>query len=450
MDPLWIPVYLVLVGLAIVQAALVGLQTWEHRRFARSRLRDLPWCRASGRAVLFVPCRGGDIGLERNLEHLYLQDYHNYEIHFIVEGPHDPAWPVIQRVAARHPRVVTRVVFAGQAHQSGQKVHNLRVATSQLDAEVEYLAFVDADARPANGWLRALLARLDLPDAGAVTGYRWFVPQKPSLANLLLYSINCSVAALFGRNAPNCVWGGSWAIRRDTFERTGLAEAWNGTLSDDLVASRVIRRTGHRVEFEPAAVVQSPLDYSFPEMLSFLRRQYLIGRFYSPRLWAFGVVMTTFANAVLFGSLAAAVWGLLANRGGAAWFWLPAAGFGLLYAANVFRAAVRQDSARIYFPQFLQLDTLRLARRFDVWAGPLCGLVDWLGLVSASVGRHLTWRGITYRLYRGGQVRVVSREDHDHPADGARRAAPDETLPLEEPLAADAVAQPPVRYRKAG
>lgn len=431
MDVSWI-LYSIAVGLAAFQAFLVGLQTFEHRRFARSRLRDLRWCRARGRAVLFVPCRGGDVGLERNLDRLFLQDYDDYEIHFILEGPHDPVWPIIRRVSGRHPRIATRIVFAGQAAASGQKVHNLRVATSDVDPGVEYLAFVDADARPSPGWLRAMLARLDLPGVGAVSGYRWFVPQKNTLANLVLYSVNCGLTALLGKRGPNHVWGGSWAIRRTTFEEVRLAEAWRGTLSDDLVASRAIRRAGYRVEFEPAAVVQSPLDYSFRNMLSFLRRQYVIGRFYAPRLWVFGLVMTTLANVVLFGSLAAAVWDVGWRSAAGSLWWAPAVAFVALWLAHVFRAVVRQDAALTYFPD---LETpLRTARRWDIWAAPLFGLLNWLGLLAASVGSHITWRGITYRLYGGGQIRMIHRED------GPLPAAPDEAEEL----------QPAVRYRKAG
>jgi uncharacterized iron-regulated membrane protein len=63
MDTVAIVAYLVLVGLALVQAVLMGLQTWEHRRFARSRFRDLSRCHPTGRAMIFAPCKGLDVGL---------------------------------------------------------------------------------------------------------------------------------------------------------------------------------------------------------------------------------------------------------------------------------------------------------------------------------------------------------------------------------------------------
>jgi len=419
MGTLGIVVCLMLAGVAVAQAVLTGMQTWEHRRFARSRLRA-PRSGPSGRAVLLVPCRGLEVGLEENLRAVLVQDRGDYEVWFIVESPDDPVYPVIEKVVDEYPGIDTRVIFAGRATRSGQKVHNLLVATAELPAEVRYLAFVDSDARPEPRWLGGLLQRLDDAGVGAATGYRWFVPQRASVANHLLYSLNCAVAMLFGKNAPNFVWGGSWAIRRETFERLGLREAWQGTLSDDLVASRVLHRAGLRIEFEPACVVASPLDSTFGEMVSFVRRQYVIGRFYVPHCWAIGFLLVTFANLVFFGALGATIGGLVMGTPPP---WLPAMICGVLYLAGVYRGLLRQDILQVYFPRLNR--KLKRARRFDVWAGPLVGLLNGLQLAGALLGRHISWRGITYRLSRGGQVRLVRWEDQaDRPRPQRWKAGP--------------------------
>jgi len=402
---IWLVAYLLLAGLAIVPAVLGAVQIYEHRRFARSRFKKLPTWHPTGRAVLLVPCRGRDVELEENLHTLFVQDYDDYEVRFIVESTDDPVYPVICRVMAAHPEVEGRVIVAGRAEVSGQKVHNLRVGTARLPDEVEYLAFVDSDARLGRHWLRALLGRLARPDVAASTGYRWFIPHRASPANHLLYSINCNIAALSGRKAPSFVWGGSWAIRREMFEWLGIRNAWKGTLSDDLVASRLLHRTKLRVDFEPACMVASPLDVTFRETISFLRRQYLIVRSYVPAWWWSALLLITLSNLVLWGSLGLVVWGLATG-----WPppWLPAGVGAVLYLSGVFRGLVRQDLARIYFPHLC--GTMQKARRFDIWAGPLVGVVNWLGLAGSLFGRQITWRGITYRLFRGGRIRLVRRE----------------------------------------
>jgi cellulose synthase/poly-beta-1,6-N-acetylglucosamine synthase-like glycosyltransferase len=150
----------------------------------------------------------------------------------------------------------------------GQKVHNLLAATVELSSDVEILAFVDSDARPRPQWLRMLVQRLDRPDAGAATGYRWFIPQRPTLANHLLYSINAAAAVLVGPGKRRLVWGGSWAIRRDVLVSSGLRESWRQTLSDDLVAARVLSRARQHVEPEPACMLVSPGQYALQTFFS--------------------------------------------------------------------------------------------------------------------------------------------------------------------------------------
>ena len=51
------------------------------------------------------------------------------------------------------------------------------------------------------------------------------------------------------------------------------------------------------------------------------------------------------------------------------------------------------------------------ACRFDLWSGPLVGLFTWAMLVSSLVGSRITWRGIVYRLLRGGKIQILSRAE---------------------------------------
>ena len=139
-----------------------------------------------------------------------------------------------------HPKVDAGLVVAGTATDSGQKVHNLLAATVDLADDVRFLAFVDSDARPAADWLRQLVQRLDQPGVVAATAYRWLVPRKAGLGNHLVHALDAGVASLIGPGRHHLVWGGSWAVRRDTFESAQLRAAWRGTLSDDLVAAQVL------------------------------------------------------------------------------------------------------------------------------------------------------------------------------------------------------------------
>jgi len=406
----WVGCYLVLATAALLHAALFLLQTWEHRRFARSRLGHLPDCRPTGRAMLLVPCKGLDVALEENLRRLFDQDYDDYEITFVVQDGWDPAYRMIERLCQEYPDRVTRLVVAGQAQHSSQKVHNLRAATRRVGAKVDYLVFVDSDAQPRREWLRGMIGRLDDPidgrgrRVGAVTGYRWIIPVRGGLAGCLLSSLNAGITTLFGSRGWYPVWGGSWAIRRDVFESIGLREAWRDVLSDDLVASLMLRRHGLAVRFEPACVVASPYDGNLFQLLSFLRRQYLIGRVHLFAGWLLGLAGATLPNLANAASLVMLAWGL---AGGGLGVWLPAAVLAGQFVFGVARALLHRSIARLYVPHFRE--QLRSAERFDLWAGPIVSLVNWLGMLASAVGRHVTWRGITYELFRAGRTRIVRR-----------------------------------------
>lgn len=445
MDPYWLAAYLVLVSLAVAQSLALVLQTWEHRRYARSCMRGLDRHRPTGRAAVFAPCKGTDVDLEENLRALLSQDYHDYEVTFIVQSTDDPAAEVIRRVTADPCRVATRLVIAGRGTECGQKVHNLRAGTAGLSPQVEYLAFVDSDARPRPEWLRLLIGQLCEGNTGAVTGYRWFVPQRDSLANLLLYSMNCEIMSLLGRSSHYLVWGGSWGIRREVFESIDLHSAWSGTLSDDLVATRQLRQGRLGVRFEPGCVVASPLDYSMRQMYSFVRRQYLVAKCYVPDWWALAIAASTFTNLAWLGSLAVLGGSLLY---GTPPVWIPACGCAVLYLLGVYRGSLRQDLVGTYFPD--RRERLRKAGRFDVWANPLARFVHWLGVLGSLFGRQITWRGISYRVFPGGQIRIVGREDQPAAAPVEPRVAERPALDEEHQAEPETPTKKALSYRKAG
>jgi glycosyltransferase involved in cell wall biosynthesis len=425
MNPVFWITYLVLAGAAVVQAALLLLQTWENRRYARSCMKHIDQQRPSGRAVVLAPCKGAEVDLRQNLRALVQQDYRDYEVRFVVEDADDPACSAIRQIMAEYPEVASRLLVAGRATNCGQKVHNLRAATADLPDEISYVVFVDSDARPRPEWLRAAIGRLD--EAGATTGYRWFMPSRSSLAQHVVYSINCNVMSLMSRDNHYIVWGGSWAIRRDTFQSLAMREAWDGTLSDDLVASRVLRRAKSKVRFEPACVVASPLDASFFQAIGFIRRQYLIARHYAAPWWLLAVFAATFRNAAWLATLAvlgrAVIYGAPSP-------WIPAGFAVALYGLGVCRSWLVQGLARVYFPE--RFESLQAARRFDIWAGPLASLIQWLVLLSTLFGARIVWRSISYRLLPGGGIALLNRNDE-------RRAA------LAEPVAPSAHVPAPKR-----
>lgn len=406
-------IWVVACVVALVQGLLLGLQTWEHRRFARRRIHH-PWpVPQTRRVALLAPCKGLDLELESNLQHLLGQDYENYEVVFIVESVDDPAMPVIEQLIRQSSRVPAQVIISGRAMATGQKIHNLMVATSQLTPEVEIVAFVDSDVCPAPEWLGRLVSRLYRDDSGAITGYRWFVPNRPTLANCLLYSVNASIAGLMGSGRQHIVWGGSWAIRRSDFDTLAIRERWQGTISDDLVATAAIQEASLPIEFEPSCMTASPMDYSLAGLGSFLRRQHLIGRIYAPRIWYQSLLMMILSTVAVVGALVVVGLDL---AGGANWPRWPVGFLLAWYALQAFRGSLRRDLARLYLKHWSR--PLAWASRFDIWGAPLTLVYNTVVMCGACFGTRITWRGVIYDLDRQGRlIRILQTVPGPAPAD---------------------------------
>lgn len=396
---------LLLSAAALIPAVLLTAQTWEFRRFVRSRIRQPKPLIHALRVALFAPCKGNEPGLKENLRPLFEQDLPNYRLALIVESSVDPACEVIRELIAEFPQVPSQLVIAGLSTTCGQKVHNLLAATEHVD-DVDVLAFVDSDARPRRDWLRQLVQHLAHPQAAAATGYRWFIPVRKTLPNLLLHSLNAAVASLVGPGRHHMVWGGAWAIRRDVFEQLDLRNAWEGTLSDDLVAANALAQARRKLTFEPACMTASPVDVSWKQMFEFVRRQYVVARFYTPIWWSLGFAFCSVSQFVFWGTLFASVIG---HATSASWAWMPTTVAGLLYATYAIRAALRQNAAQTFLPD--QQHRLGAARWFDILLSPLAGIANWLGILASCCGNCITWRGITYKLSYGGRISLLRRNE---------------------------------------
>ena len=117
-------------------------------------------------ASVIAPCRGLDQGLRENVTALCNQSYPTYEIIFVTDKVEDPSLNVIEQVRScdGNSKGPVRIIVAGEATDSGQKVHNLRVAAQEIAPNSRVLVFVDSDARPHQNWLRLLVAPLSRAD----------------------------------------------------------------------------------------------------------------------------------------------------------------------------------------------------------------------------------------------------------------------------------------------
>jgi cellulose synthase/poly-beta-1,6-N-acetylglucosamine synthase-like glycosyltransferase len=339
---------------------------------------------------VIAPCRGLEPGLAENVRPLLEQDYPRYEVLFVFDRVDDPAVGLVSDGLSQ----IGRTIIAGPATDSGQKVHNLRVATAQVDPKSEVLVFVDTDARPANDWLRKLVAPLADETLGASSGYRWFIPEKGGIASRLRGVWNASIASALGADASkNFCWGGSTAIRRTTFEQLNVNHRWRGTVSDDFTITRVLKEAKLPIHFTPNCLVASVGDCGWRELFEFTTRQIKITRVYASHLWLPLLLGSALFVLAFFGGLILICFHPRASVAPLIIFLLGAAKSFIRFRAvsTVLRTSRRDLIAHIL-----------------LW--PFASLLYLYNCIVAAFSRRIEWRGITYELKSPSEAVIISRK----------------------------------------
>lgn len=396
---------LVLFYILVVEQILQGLyslvQGIQWLLMARRHLL-MPGGFYTPRAAVLCPVKGLDPGLEQNLLALTQFDYVQYEVFFAIASAEDPAYRVLERVAASSKRPV-HIVRAGRAQDCGEKVNNLRVAVEQVGREFDVLVFADSDGRPPRRWLARLVAPLADQRLGAATTFRWLLPQPSGFWSGLASAWNASIATFLGEHNHNFCWGGGTAIRHTRFEEVNVVGAWSGSVSDDYSLTRALRGAGFGIAFVPECLVPSPCEMDARRFFEFTNRQLIITRVYEPKLWATAAVGHFFyCAAVLVGlGLWAGSWG----TGLSSLSILVLALIPPIVAA--LRGMLRLVAALDLLPDWRQKLLV------DAWAwtllAPLVPFVYFYNSIVAAVSRKITWRGTRYELVSAVRTRILAR-----------------------------------------
>lgn len=363
---------------------------------------------------VIAPTRGLDHGLHENLAALFHQEYPDYEIIFVTDDESDHSLNVIEEVKrsvvsdtgrSHEKKSSSRVVIAGAAIDSGQKVHNLRVAVGEIHSRSEVLVFVDTDARPQAHWLRSLVAPLHDKRIGAATGYRWFVPLHGGLASHLCSVWNASIASALGqREDKNFCWGGSMAIRRDTFERRNIRERWRGTVSDDFALTSALKEAHLPIHFVPACLTASLEDCTFRELIEFTTRQLKITRVYASHLWKAALVGSLLFVLVFFGGIVLVSTRALLGLS----FWLPLLLLCVIFILGALKGYIRLRAVQLPLAKYSRELSRTLPAHLLLW--PITSALFLYNCIAAMFSRRIEWRGIKYELKSPTEAVIISRE----------------------------------------
>jgi ceramide glucosyltransferase len=352
-------------------------------------------------ASVIAPTRGLDEGLRENIGPLFNQNYPDYEVIFVTDKADDPSVSLVNEVR-NSAAVSSRVVFAGDAIDSGQKVHNLRFAVSQVDPGSEVLVFVDTDAKPHTNWLKSLVAPLSDERTGAATGYRWFIPLDGGFASHLRSVWNASITSALGaRGDKNFCWGGSTAIRKATFERLEIRERWRGTVSDDFTVTRVLHEANLPIHFVPDCIIPSLDRCSFRELIEFTNRQLKITRVYAPHLWRSVLIGSFLFTTVFFGGLIL----VIARAAQGLSFAVPLLLLFIIYALGALKSYIRLRALSEPLADYHKQLFAGVPAHVLLW--PVASALFLINAIAAACSRRIEWRGITYELKSATEAVII-------------------------------------------
>lgn len=346
-------------------------------------------------ALLLVACKGVPEGLRENALSLLSQDYPGrLYVFFVTPSQTDPAYAVLDPLVASRADRARLLASGRRPERSSGKIADLLFALESVPPEAEVLLFADADVRAPADWARSLVGALAEPGAGAATTWGLYLPAArdlPAFAKLLWMAGGMPFFAF-----RPFVWAGSFAIRREAFDRLKVRELWSRSLLDDGPLDRALKSAGLKVRLVAEAAPVQGGGGGWSGFFSQFGRWMLYARLYKPWAWLAG-------GLALAGKAYLAVWALAeaARRP-----WLA----GLLGADAAYLGLVVLALTRRYPERFAALHpAFRPPALWGALAGPLLPAVYAACFLSSALVRTLRWGGYGYRIRGPYDITVVGK-----------------------------------------
>lgn len=203
------------------------------------------------------PIRGSDPDAYENFASFCRQDYPEYELLFCVDGPEDPAVPLLEKLAREFPERRIRVLYGSQRTATNDKVAKLARLVSE--AAYEHVVISDSDVRVEPDYLRNVVAPLADPANGAVTCFYVETDQRTFAARLqsagMLSDFYPGILVAWQLDGVKFALGPTIVTTRSRLKEFGGYESIENRPADDLLVGRLIAEQGHEVVLLPYSVL---------------------------------------------------------------------------------------------------------------------------------------------------------------------------------------------------
>ncbi|MDD5521695.1 MAG: glycosyltransferase family 2 protein [Kiritimatiellae bacterium] len=261
--------------------------------------------------AIVVPVSGCSDIIAESLGSILKQDYPRYEVVFSTLDSDKSAIDLVRQlmVGAKNNGICrVRLVVSNYVDKCGQKNRNLLTGISAIETSVPVMVFCDAGHILPAQWLRRLVAPIVFNNEDVTTSYHNVLPadnrtatQGQAVSVLFLHFLQMMPFLC----QP---WGGSTAIRRDVFEKLGVADAWRTKVVDDVSLACLLNGAGISVTPVPSADSTTPLrGQTFSGWSLWLTRQLMYLKLFCPISWVLGGLaglITAFIVAAMIGGVA--------------------------------------------------------------------------------------------------------------------------------------------------
>ena len=272
-----IPYIIGAVYFALILEVLLIINSFRYGRRERNTKRP----DYTPKAAIIAPHYGWDDQTKKNVKRLLRQDYAGaYEVFFVTHAKgksgYDESYPHLLEIAEDHPNARTLLApnIVENSLPRSQKVQNLMTAIAAFADDVEIIAFVDADATIERNWLTLLAQPLQDKEVGATVGARFYFPHTLNTASLVeAVWINFQIA-FQGDHPLAMVWGGSNAIRRESFEKSKVLQRWSSATIEDHNLTLAVRDLKRKVHFVPDCIAITHTEKrTWKQVIEFTNRQ---------------------------------------------------------------------------------------------------------------------------------------------------------------------------------
>jgi hypothetical protein len=216
---------------------------------------------------------------------------------------------------------------------------------------------------------------------------------------------NAAIASSLGAQSDkNFCWGGATALRRATFSALGIAERWQGTVSDDFTITRVLHEAGLPIKFVPQCLTPSPIRSSGREVIEFTTRQLKITRTYASHLWKSVLIGSAIFTLTFFGGIVL----VIARAGLGLSFRTPLAILLLLFAMGAVKSHLRLRAVGLVISDRRMRTLGTTLGHVLLW--PIASVLFLYNGLVAAASRRITWRGITYELKSPTETVILARD----------------------------------------